>query len=157
MKATLHIPVEPLSVNAMHYRDKRFKSAKCKQWETMVLLALTSEQSQQEMKNIRESYKQGVHCFKVHLTAVYPVNHFFTKSGIVSNKTLDCSNWEKPIVDLLFLPKYHSQSPPSGCPNINVDDRFITSLSSEKTFGECDKPHMIAEIELVDSPRTPRK
>ena len=156
MKATIHIPAEPLSVNAMTFRDKRFKSSKYKSWETKVLLSFTSEQSQEEFDKIRKMYQHGVHCFKVKLTAYYNTSSYFTKSGIVSNKTIDCSNWEKAIVDLLFLPKYHDLKPPSGAPNINVDDRYIISLTSEKTYTE-HSTHMIAEIEVVPAPKTPRK
>ena len=46
-----------------------------------------------------------------------------------------CLNVEKPIIDLVFLPKYHTQVPPYGCPNLNCDDRYIKRLHSEKVEG----------------------
>lgn len=157
MTVEIHIPVEPISVNATSQRDKRFKSVKYRQWETMVLLSLTSEDSQQKLQQIRDAYEHGSHSFEVELTAHYPRELYFTKSGVISNRTLDNSNWEKPIIDLLFLPKYHELKPPSGAPNINVDDRYITSLLSRKLPYDKSRPCMVARIALVPAPQNSRE
>lgn len=138
-----------MSINAAFQRDKRFKSLKYKQWETTVLLSLTSEDSQQKLQQIRDAYQHGNHCFEVELTTYYPSSTYFTKSGHISNKTMDISNTEKTLIDLLFLPKYHELRPPSGAPNINVDDRYIVKLVSSKKPSEHPFTKMIAKITIV--------
>lgn len=130
MRRTIWLPVAPYSINAYYGRDKRHKLPQAREWEQHVFHALSAEYPQRMLKELREAYIAGKHSWSIRLTAFYP--NFYTKSGNISNHTHDITNWEKPLVDLLFSPRYHDAPYPYGAPNLNCDDRFLVSLYSRK-------------------------
>jgi hypothetical protein len=130
MRRTIWLPVAPFSINSYYGRDRRHKTPAAREWEQQVFHALSAKYPQQVLKELREAYLPEKHSWSIRLIAFYP--NFFTKSGNISNKTHDITNWEKPLVDLLFSPRYHDAPYPYGAPNLNCDDRFLVSLYSRK-------------------------
>jgi hypothetical protein len=135
---TVHffLPLEPFSVNRTYSRDKRFKTSAFKAWEIAAFEAIGCAEPQRQLKELRE--------FTAGKTFVYSVEFAFhcprliTKSGTISNQVEDLSNVEKPLLDVLFLPKVHIQLYPYGVKNVNCDDRYVTKLVSSKQAA--DKP-----------------
>lgn len=123
------LAVEPFSINRMFCRDMRYKTGDYRDWADRVQSAMSTQQVQAALKTVREAFNPDAFDFHVQFTAHYP--QFLTKAGQISNKTEDLSNIEKPLLDLLFLPKNHG-NPVS---NVNADDRFVTRLVSEKQHG----------------------
>jgi hypothetical protein len=110
---------------------------------------MSKQEPQELIKQIRDIFDQQKHCFYVKLVCNIPDVKFFNKEGCISAKTMDLSNWEKPLIDLIFLPKYAEFSPPFGCPNLQADDRFITSLISRKKPTKSAKSSIEVSIKIL--------
>lgn len=148
MKIEFFLPLEPFSVNAMYYRDKRHKTQAFRDWELRVMQALNSDDVQQKLHKLRTDFKQDRHCFAVEFCFQFP--NLLNKAGDISSRCEDLSNVEKPLLDLLFLPKYHVQDFPYGVKNVNCDDKHVLSLKSTKVIG----PSGIGiKIKLIPKPR----
>lgn len=141
--------IKPFSVNALYYGDGRTKTQKYYDWSFEFFSRLAQPNIQQNLQKFRDTFDPKKHAYAIKLTAYYPEPVFYKKAGGISAKTMDLSNWEKPLIDCLFLPKHHKNEPPYGSPNLNIDDRFITSLSSRKTLSQDDEHHIQVEIRLI--------
>ncbi len=115
------LPIKPFSVNAYRCRDQRFKTAEAQDWETQVKYMLEEyAKSFNEMKQDFETYGGQ---FYVTIEVYYPHHVFYNKARAISAKTIDITNFEKPLVDMIFRE------------SLGVDDRFITRLVSTKETG----------------------
>jgi len=111
----------------MYYGDKRHgKTAAAKEWSEQVLQALSRYKS--ELKQFRDYFEPSRHIYSVSIEMLVPHDTLYTKKGELTSKVHDLSNIEKPIVDLLFLPKFFEY-----CENLNIDDRYLGELRSLKT------------------------
>lgn len=149
-KASFYLPIEPFSVNRMHSRDRRFKTQDYKDWELAFISALANKHPQEQLQKLREAFDASKHGFVVKLNFQYPATILFNKQGLISSRAEDLSNVEKPLVDLLFLPKVHVQSFPWGCPNVNADDKHILRLTSSKSSSPDEKHYIHISIALVE-------
>jgi hypothetical protein len=132
MRRTFNIPIAPFSINAYHYADKRHKTREARDWETKVLYQLNKPAAQKSFAELRAHFDLNKHVYSANLIAYYPESTFFTAKGLISQRTLDLTNWEKPIIDLLFLPKHYNNPEPYGCKNLNIDDKFLGRMFSTK-------------------------
>lgn len=114
------LPVKPFSVNKMHYRDQRFKSAEYKDWAQLVLYHLQDIKALHEMGMDWHS-KGGSFC--VWFTFEFPKHIFYNKAGAISSKSMDLSNVEKPLLDLIFGD------------TMDVNDKNVVKLVSRKEAG----------------------
>lgn len=152
MRANFELNIAPFSINAMYSRDKRYKSALYRQWEMRFISQLRKKTAQAQIQKIREAYRPG-DTFAVKLT--YHYHKFYNKQGMITAHVEDLSNTEKITLDLLFLPKYHVLPEPYGAPNVNVDDRFITSLVSRKMQAKDPEDKIVVTIKLISAiPKT---
>lgn len=85
-----------------------------------------------KLKLLREKFDTKKHCYEIHLKFFYPPTRFYTKTGEISSKTMDITNVEKCLVDLIFQPKYFGKTHPEGADNLNIDDKWLTKMVSEK-------------------------
>jgi hypothetical protein len=149
--------IGPLSINSTYgtRQGGRFKTNKAQDWTCSVFHLLDTEEYKAQFKQLREHFDPTKHAYKVDLVANYPAQLYFNKQGLVSSKTIDQSNWEKSIIDCFFLPKFFGAQSPAGCDNLNMDDRFITDLSSCKR--PSDEGHsLVVTITVVDLLRSQR-
>lgn len=115
------LPIKPFSVNAMTYRDTRFKTAEFKSWANEVRNLLEEHKPLLDMAMDFKDASQAD--FEVQITVLYPQHIFFNKLGQISAKTMDVSNIEKPLIDIIFKDF------------MDVDDRHIWKLISTKEPG----------------------
>ncbi len=120
----------------MYYGDGRNKTQAAREWSYRIMHQLSLPQNQEQLEKIRASFDRNKHCFQLSMRALYPKNILYKKDGTISAKSMDLTNWEKPLVDLLFLPKYFDVPSPYGCKNINCDDKYVTSMYSTKAVSE---------------------
>ncbi|MBV6514162.1 MAG: hypothetical protein FMNOHCHN_03752 [Ignavibacteriaceae bacterium] len=153
MRRSFTLKVKPFSVNAMYYGDKRVKTSEARNWSYNIFHNLNNVEVQQYLTELRSFFNPDLHVYNLHLVAYYPSHVFTTKDGRISGKTMDVTNWEKPLVDLLFLPKYFSEPPPYGCHNLNVDDRFLTKVLSEKRQSPDDNYYIHIAIKVSKKPQ----
>lgn len=136
MRVTFTIPVRSFSINSMYYATKKIKTQAAREWECTVLHELSKPSILAQLDFMRSRFDKKIHGYEVSIVAYYPETELYTKTGELSSKVHDLSNIEKPLIDLIFLPKYFTQEYPYGCKNLNCDDRYIKRLHSEKRVGE---------------------
>lgn len=132
MRRTFVIPLKPFSVNAMYYKSRDMKTRECRDWETAFLHELRQPGPQAALKDLREAFVLHKHVYRARIIWKVPRANFVTKEGHLSSRSFDVTNVEKPIIDLIFLPKHHVQLYPHGAPNLNVDDKYLMALTSGK-------------------------
>ena len=111
-----------------------------------MLWQLSSDEHLLKFELLRAKFDPLKHDYHVDICVTYPKAVYFNKQGLISAKTQDLSNIEKPIIDLIFLPKYYTESSPNGCLNLNCDDRFVTKMSSAKVAGDSDSIRITISI-----------
>lgn len=153
MRVKFELALEPFSVNRTYYRDRRHKTQDFRDWEVAAVNALNKQQVQQELQKIREKFDPSQHAFIVKFKFQYPKAVLYNKAGQISSRAEDLSNIEKPLLDVLFLPKYHVQTFPWGCPNVNADDKYVLRLVSEKSASADDKHHIHVSIAIINLPK----
>lgn len=153
MRASFTIPLEPFSVNRTYYRDRRHKTQDFRDWELAAINALASQTVQQKLDKIRSAFDAQKHGFIVRFKFMYPAAVLFNKQGQISSRAEDLSNIEKPLLDVLFLPKYHVQPFPWGCSNVNADDKYVLRLTSQKTVSPNDNYYVQISVAIIDLPK----
>ena len=132
MLKKLTINLEPFSINSMYCKNRSWKTQKYNEWSANVFHQLNSEENLKAFEELRNYFDPEKHAYEVNLRFFYPDDKLFTKKGSLSSRAHDISNIEKPLIDLLFLPVYYKKPSPYGCKNLNIDDKFIKSMSSQK-------------------------
>lgn len=153
MRITFTLPLEPFSVNRTYYRDRRHKTQDFRDWELATVNALALPAVQQKLDRVRNAFDPQQHAFVVRFKFMYPKSVLFNKQGQVSSRAEDLSNVEKPLLDVLFLPKYHVQPFPWGCPNVNADDKHVLRLTSEKSVSPNDNHYIQISIAVINLPQ----
>ena len=149
MRVKFVLPLKPLSINRTYGRDRRHKTQDYRDWELAAVNALASPNVQQRLQQLREAFDSSKHAFVVRINFMYPADVLFNKQGQISSRAEDLSNIEKPLLDVVFLPKYHVQSFPWGCPNVNADDKYVLGLSSRKTLSPNNNHYIELQIAIV--------
>lgn len=135
MRETFHLTGKPFSVNAMFYKDGRTKTQDWREWSARVFHQLSTESNLKKLSNLRNAFDASLHHVHVSLTVYYPREDFYNRNGEVSAKTMDVTNFEKPLVDLFCDKRYFETPYPYGCQNLNINDKYITQLLSRKVSG----------------------
>jgi hypothetical protein len=131
----------------MHYSDARTKTTEYHEWASNIMHQLSYKANKLALAELREKFDPKKHDFVVHMSAIYPPNIFTTKEGILSSRTIDCSNWEKPLIDLFFDKQYFDRPSPYGCENLNINDKHIIRLMSLKKPGTANQ--LVVSIKIV--------
>ena len=147
----LNLSVKPFSINGMYYSQKAVKTQAAREWTYDVFSELSSEKNRRAMEELGEAFDPGSQYFRIKLIAFYPKKYLLTKANAISAKSIDITNWEKPLVDLIFLPKHQQKEEPFGCQNIGYDDRYICEMSSCKMPWEHSDHGIIVEIEIKNN------
>jgi Holliday junction resolvase RusA-like endonuclease len=111
------LPIKAFSINQMSCRDARFKTPEYKDWATKVLYMLDEHKALVDMGK-QHSELGGE--FHVEISATFPPHVYRNQQGAISSKTIDCSNFEKPLIDIIFDKCMH------------VNDKYISRLVSSK-------------------------
>lgn len=152
MQKTIVLPdLRPLSVNGMYIRHAGgvCKSGKASDWAYEMFSGLSSKENQEALAELRAAFSPENHYYKFTIIVAYSKADLFTKKGLISARTQDCSNFEKAIIDAICLPKHHVELPPRGCPNLNMDDRAIVEMRSLKALSKNGRPAIIVDIEIA--------
>ena len=150
MRRIITLKLKPFSVNAMFGRDKRHKTIEAKEWSCSVLVALALKENRKKLKELRQFFDPKEHVYHIDLTFFYPKHILYTKDGPISARAHDLTNVEKPLVDLIFLPVYYDRPSPYGAKNLNIDDKYITKVVSQKKPTSGSKPKIKVSIRIKD-------
>ena len=131
MELKLRLHVQPISVNSMYYNDRRLgKTKDAQSWSDQVLYGLRKYEEQ--ITKFTAQFNKKDHVLAAHMISYSPLDFFYTKTGEMSGRLVDITNWEKPTIDLLLLPKFYGTNYPKQAINLNIDDRYLRKLTSEK-------------------------
>lgn len=130
----------------MSYRDKRYKTTEAHEWSCQVFHYLSQEENKQNLQDLRQYFDPKKHAYKIEIKCYYPPEILKTQDGRISAKSHDLSNVEKPLIDLIFLPKHFENKPPYGAENLKIDDKYLVDLKSSKRTSEDYKMEIILEI-----------
>lgn len=148
MKRHFKLPgMRPFSVNSTYHMSQfgRHKTSGANEWTSQLFHKLNNQTDLKALAELRSAFDPSQHSYHVHLVWVHPEAELLTKKGQMSAKSVDLTNCEKLIVDCLFLPKHYNEATPYGLENLNIDDRYISRLTSEKAIGE---RAILVEIEI---------
>lgn len=128
----------PLSVNSTYVRGQNgvTKSQDAREWFQEACFLLGTQENSEKLKLLREAFNPKLHYYSFTIFAIYPEKELITRKGEMSARAKDCSNFEKSILDVFMLPKFFTEAPPYGCPNLNIDDRYVGELRSYKARGK---------------------
>ena len=132
----------------MYYRNRSMKTSAALDWSHTVLHHLGFEENAVILEELRDHFDPEQHMYAIDLEFYYPKELLITKKRTLSSKAHDLSNIEKPLIDLIFLPTYFNKPSPYGAKNLNIDDKFISDLSSKKR--PSDEHRIIVNITIND-------
>jgi hypothetical protein len=150
MKQKLHIPMKAFSVNKMFCRSVRYKTPAFQDWSHNVLNYLSGPENQESLSALRNYFNPDLHYFTIKLDYYFPIEILFTQNSHLSGKAFDISNIEKPLIDLIFLPAYYGENPPYSVHNLNLDDKYILSMTSTKHVAKYHKIEVELEIKNLE-------
>ena len=134
----------------MYYNNRSAKTQNALEWSAQILHQLNKVEIQKKLKKARDFYNPKKHKYEINLKAYYPREILFTKDGQLSGKCHDISNWEKPLIDLIFLKKYFDKPSPYGCKNLNVDDKHLSKLISEKCLSKDGTFYIVVKLTIKE-------
>jgi hypothetical protein len=125
MRRKLSLPIKAFSVNSLHYNDRRHGyTPEAKNWIDTVAHLLSSPQNAQALKDLRDAFDPALHAYQIQIKCYIPNEIYYTKEGKLSRRSFDVSNFEKPLVDIIFLEKFRV--------GLMTDDCVLKSCHSVK-------------------------
>jgi len=137
MRVRFIINACPFSINKMYYRKTFNRTDAARNWARVVCSSLACKHNQQQLRVFREEFNESNMGCRINLTFYYPYGILINKAGSISSRSQDLTNVEKPLVDLIFDPKYNSRAVPEGAPNLNLNDKVVMDLISRKRASNC--------------------
>lgn len=133
MKWTLKLEnCKPFSINNAYYKKSFTHTKECRQWRKTIIEALSTPENLYAMEALRDTFKVGGN-HALNVTIIYGVHKewFWTQKGDISRRSQDLSNVEKLLIDIIFDSRFYERG---EIENLNIDDKYITVLHSEKTW-----------------------
>lgn len=152
MEVTLLIISEPFSINKMYYNkgNTKVRTQDARNWSYQVFQQLDQAYNKQQLQLFRDIFDPSKMGIEINIQIRYNDSKLYKKDGTISSSSMDCSNFEKPLIDLLFLPKYFDRTPPDGCKNLKVDDKYILRLISEKKPSYGEGSYMLVTLKTIE-------
>lgn len=133
MKRVINLDIHVVSINSMYYANKAHGyKPDVKEWIQQMCYMLSTPENKQIFEDLRNYFDPTKHCYTVYLDRTDPA--FYNKKGLVNSHCIDVTNSEKLILDLLFTPAFHGTES-TKFENLNIDDKFVTTLISRKKPG----------------------
>lgn len=154
-KIKIVLSAPPFSINNAYYL-KSFKGSKatkvrtqeCRDWGDSILLQIKKYEDKLEI--FRKNFNANKHCLHLKIVHTIPEYNFFTKTGEISLRSNDLSNVEKMPIDLLFDPRFVGRTINNiEINNLNLNDKYITKLVSEKKVGKAYKIEITVSIKEI--------
>ncbi len=108
------------------------RSPEARYWAGEIFGELNSEYNQSQVALFKQEFDASNMGIGVEIIVYYPEDKLFTKKGAISSRSMDCSNFEKPLIDVLFDKRFSTRTVPEGAPNLELNDKLILSLNSVK-------------------------
>lgn len=129
----LNIRIErakPVSVNKAYYKSNNNLTVVARQFRYKFLKGLLPYQD--TIKAFNKTFDPTKHSLELQVAVEVPKTHMWTANGHVSARGGDVDNYMKLIIDFLTNQKYCTDKYVMEMSNVNIDDRFVTSLWATK-------------------------
>lgn len=123
-----------MSINSAYYANKAhgYKS-EVKDWISQICHELSQPANESKLKDLREHFDPLKHMYTVNIC--YTTPKFFASAGSIGIHSMDVGNVTKIFLDVLFTPAFYGNDL-RKCYNLNIDDKFITTLITSKRPGK---------------------
>lgn len=145
MRISFKLKSPPFSINKAYYKRSKTRTAQCREWGDNILNQLQNPLIQTMFKSM-QAVMPKYPLIGVMLEFQSPVDVLYTKQGGVSRRSMDLTNIEKLLIDLIFDSRFHDR----GTPNLNIDDKYIVDLHSSKRESPDEDFHILIDIYLID-------
>lgn len=119
----------PFSINNAYYKQTFNMTRECREWRKTIINQLLKPECLQTMADFRNAFDPKKAGIIIGLSYQIPYEYFFTKQDEISRLSMDMTNIEKLLVDVLFDKRFPDRG---EVDNINLDDKFIIKCISEK-------------------------
>lgn len=119
--------IKPFSINSYYYGTRRVRTREARLWGEDIHRQL--QVYRYLMVDFQKQFNPTIHT--LHCSLRFSIPNLFTKAGEINHQSKDLSNIEKPLLDIVTGRKYFDR----GEPTLNIDDKYITRLLSEKVYG----------------------
>lgn len=140
--------IKPFSINKFYYKRSKTRTQQARKWGDEICQLLSSGEIQSPIEVCRSNFNPLIHHLEVSYTFHIPSDRLYTKSGKISNRSMDLTNIEKPLQDILFCGRFFDR----GVKNLNIDDRYITTLTSRKRASITGEYSIDVEIKILKLP-----
>ena len=145
MKHTFIFYTASISINKFYYNNKQHGiRTDAREWQCEILKVLARDSEKAKMLELRNAYVAGS-SIHLHIVSKVPRAEYYTKSGAISAHTVDISNCEKNLIDIIMLKKNEGKC---GATTLGIDDRFVTKMISEKMAHDENYYETIVEITI---------
>lgn len=113
------------SANKVSCRDVRFRTPEYKHWHTLTKQQIIAHENYPELLILAEDFlRDEGQALELDINVQYPKEMYFNAKGIISSRTMDCSNVEKSLQDLILGDI------------LNLNDKSVIRLLSTKGPGK---------------------
>lgn len=150
MKMKLVISSPPFSINRAYYKKSKTRTQECRKWGEKILQQL--QKYKKDIDKINKYVTKNINTKCLHVETIFYINKqkFFTKTGKVSRNSMDLTNVEKLLIDIIF-DKRHADR---GGTNFSLDDCLIVYQPSSKKPCEGDS-FIVLNIEVKNNEKSP--
>lgn len=152
-KLSLKLDAPPFSINSAYYKKSKVRTQKCRAWGDRIHAQLSQPENAKKIVDFRTKIeeKSFIHA---ELRFYYPKSKLYTKRGGISRLSMDLSNIEKMLIDLLFDKKYTGRISDANLPiqTLCADDKLLTRLTSEKIVSPDNTYTTVVELSLFSLP-----
>lgn len=115
------------SINNYYIGRLRVRSPEARKWGQEIHDKLVVYK--QDFEKFRSGFDAKHHALHIEITRYLP--NLYNESGTINHQSMDCSNTEKSLIDIVTGSKYFER----GLCTLNIDDKFIVRMVSEKRYG----------------------
>lgn len=152
-KLNLKLDAPPFSINSAYYKKSKVRTQKCRAWGDAIHAQISLPDVARQIVDFRTKIheKSFIHA---ELRFYYPSSKLYTQRGGISRLSMDLSNIEKMLIDLIFDKKYTGRISDANLPieTLCADDKLLTRLVSEKIVSPQDAYTTVIELSLFSLP-----
>lgn len=141
MELSIKLNSPPFSINKATYRNGN-RTVANRKWSEKVLEQLHQHKAQIEQFTAYVEENIDKVELSIDLMFEMPYKKLYTKSGKVNGNSMDLSNIEKGLIDLIFDKRFFKR----GWVNLNLDDALITKMISRKVPSLTGKYHIKIKV-----------
>lgn len=123
----------PVSINSAYYNkaNGKIRTKEYREWGDELLVQMRDYKS--KFDEFLAAYDETKHGIAVDIVHTIPKRYYYTVEGLMSSRTPDITNIEKPLIDMIFDAKYNGRIVKGKkVYNLAINDKNIVKMKSAK-------------------------